>query len=92
MAEISALASELYLPLFWPGPAQTRCWGPGYPDLTIVGTRVLFREVKGDGGIPFPRQTVWGYALRGAGQDWAVWNPADWKSGRIERELKGICR
>jgi hypothetical protein len=92
MARIRDLATELHLALFWPGPVQTRCWGAGYPDLTIVGMRVLFREVKGDNGIAFPRQTAWGYALRGAGQDWSLWCPADWESGRIERELKEICR
>ena len=30
-------------------------------------------------------------ALTIAGQDWAVWRPADWFSGRIQRELADLA-
>jgi hypothetical protein len=92
MAEIRDLAGRLHLVLFWPGPQQVQCWGPGWPDLAICGRRLLLREVKGDGGTVHPRQKAWGYALRGCGEDWSVWWPDQWRSGDIENELKGIRR
>lgn len=79
-------------------PARTdRGWrtpvagdGAGYPDLTIVGTRVLFRELKADRGRIGPDQTAWITALREADQDAAVWRPGQWLDGTIRAELEAI--
>jgi hypothetical protein len=81
-------------------PAQTaQGWrtavqgdGVGYPDLTIVGPRgVLFREVKSSSGRLTTAQAVW-VGLLGNVADAGVWVPADWRSGLIELELRGISR
>jgi hypothetical protein len=69
-----------------------KCWGPGYPDLTIAGPAgLMFREVKTEHGTIRPEQTAWLYALRAVRQDAGIWRPRDWYSGRIERELKLIA-
>ncbi|MER7331619.1 MULTISPECIES: VRR-NUC domain-containing protein [unclassified Micromonospora] len=62
----------------------------GYPDLTLVGTRVLFRENKTDRGTLSPEQKQWIADLRAAGADVDVWRPRDWHSGRIRAELEAI--
>lgn len=65
--------------------------GKGYPDLTIVGPGgVLFRELKSATGRPSPEQRMWAAKLESAGANFAVWRPADLRSGRIERELRAL--
>lgn len=64
--------------------------GKGWPDLIIVGRRLIVRELKQDGKYPTPEQRVWIAALEAAGVDIAVWRPADLHSGRIKRELDGV--
>jgi len=66
---------------------------PGWPDLVIIGDRgVLWRELK----VPPDRlrrgQRALGYRLQAAGQDWEVWTPASWWSGRIRGQLRAIVR
>ena len=64
----------------------------GFPDLVLVNPdtgRLLWRELKTDTGRLTDAQENWLRALRAAGQDAAVWRPADWTAGRIERELTG---
>lgn len=69
-----------------------RSWGPGYPDLTLCGPGgVLFREVKGTGGVLSADQKGWLRALKAAGADAALWTPLDWDCGRIERELRALA-
>lgn len=69
-----------------------RSWGPGYPDLTIVGNRgVIWRELKSASGQLSGHQRQWMYRLRAAGQDWALWRPCDLHSGRIARELRTVA-
>lgn len=53
---------------------------PGYPDLTLVRHRLMYRELKissrpSDVTIP---QRVWLHRLRAAGQDADVWTLDDW--------------
>jgi hypothetical protein len=62
----------------------------GYPDWTIVGKRVLFRELKTQRGRLSPSQKGWLAKLTAAGQDAGVWRPADLMSGRIAGELIAI--
>lgn len=69
-------------------------WGPGFPDLVIAGPGgVIFRECKTQRkGAMTVLQDGWAVALQGAGQDWAVWRPADLASGRIQRELERLAK
>ena len=69
-----------------------RCWVTGWPDLEIIGTRTLYRELKSARGDLTPEQRQVGYQVQAAGGDWAVWRPADLLSGRITRELTAISR
>jgi hypothetical protein len=60
----------------------------GWPDSVIVGTKVIFRELKAEDGQLSPNQHAIGAKLTAAGADWAVWRPRDWLSGGIETELR----
>jgi len=67
--------------------------GKGFPDLVLVGRGgVLFRELKSARGVVAAEQEAWLTALAEAGQSADVWRPVDWRSGRIERELKAVAR
>lgn len=60
----------------------------GWPDSVIIGTRVIYRELKAEHGQLSPDQRAIGGKLKAAGADWAVWRPRDWLSGGIETELR----
>lgn len=62
----------------------------GWPDLTLVGPSVKFRELKKGPQVSLvkPDQRVWLSRLRLAGADADVWTPADWPE-RITAELQG---
>jgi len=62
----------------------------GWPDLVIIGSRVLFRELKSYSGTVTPEQAETGWILKAARQDWAVWWPKDLDNGNIERQLQAI--
>ena len=63
----------------------------GLPDDILIGPKgILWRECKTAKGKVTAAQQGAGKALTAAGQDWAVWRPADWLSGRIVRELTAI--
>jgi len=59
----------------------------GFPDLVIVGRKVLWVELKSAAGRLSPEQTRWRAKLQIAGQEWRLWRPADWHSGAISAEL-----
>lgn len=65
---------------------------PGWPDLAIVGRRLLLRELKTQTGRLRPEQEAWIADLRMAGIDTAVWRPSDWRSGRVAADLTEVCR
>lgn len=56
--------------------------GKGFPDLVLVPPpghgRVIYRELKSPGRRLDPDQEVWRDRLLAAGENWAVWYPADW--------------
>jgi hypothetical protein len=61
----------------------------GFVDLVIATrSRVLWRELKGARGRVTPEQRLWIGRLQTAGQDVAVWKPADLESGLIDEELR----
>ena len=64
----------------------------GFPDLVIVGERVIYRELKSARGRVRPEQRVWLDALTAAGQDADIWRPRDLHSGRIASELTSLRR
>ncbi len=67
--------------------------GKGFPDVVFVGPNgVLFRELKAAGKYPQPEQKRWLGRLEEANADAAVWRPADWRSGRVEAELRAISQ
>jgi hypothetical protein len=69
-------------------PLNSKGMTAGWPDSVIVGTKVIYRELKSAHGHPTAEQRAVGDALKAAGQDWAVWTPAQWLDGTIERELR----
>jgi len=69
-----------------------KSWGPGFPDLVIVGRGgCIYRECKTEHGSLSPEQRQWGDALKRAGQNWRVWRPADRLAGSIARELADLA-
>lgn len=80
-------------------PARTqRGWrtavegNAGFPDLVIVHKvhGCLFRELKGERGLVAPDQQEWLDALSATGADVGIWFPSDWRSGLIDRTLRGL--
>lgn len=71
-------------------PHYSRRSEPGWPDSVIVGSRVLYRELKSERGALTPEQRDVGQRLTDAGQDWAVWRPSQLLSGEIGRQLASI--
>lgn len=63
----------------------------GFPDLVIVGTSVIFAELKSATGDMTKAQTAWADAIDEAdnGRHF-LWRPADWWSGAIRTQLEAI--
>lgn len=51
--------------------------GKGFPDLCLVRERLIFAELKRDGGKLADDQRIWLAALEHAGIEVHVWRPAD---------------
>ena len=65
--------------------------GPkGFPDLMIVGSKVIFAELKSQRGRLSPEQTEWLRRLKKAGADTYVWRPSEWLNGSIIEILGGL--
>ena len=63
--------------------------GGGVPDLLIITKdgNVLFRELKTDGGKLKSHQAAFLLNLRKHDYFVGLWRPADWESGKIEKEI-----
>jgi hypothetical protein len=64
----------------------------GWPDRTIFGTAILFRELKSERGTLKPDQEMVRDKILAAGGDWGLWRPSDLLSLRIKSELVAISR
>lgn len=62
----------------------------GFPDLVIVGKRVLHRELKRQSGRVTVDQQRWITRINAAQGDAAVWRPIDLLDGTVQETLKGI--
>lgn len=63
----------------------------GFPDIVAVSLqqrRVIFVELKTEGGSITTDQKVWLEWLEAAGQEAYVWRPRHWNDGTIERALQ----
>ena len=69
---------------------KLRSWtSVGFPDLVLCGNgSLLFAELKAHKGAMSNEQKAWSRLLQWAGREVRLWRPADWISGRIERELR----
>lgn len=63
---------------------------PGFPDLVIVGTAVLWRELKNDQAPLTSAQRALGWRLAAARQDYGIWRPRDWAAGKVQDELEAL--
>ena len=78
--------------VFHARPAQTqKGWrtpvaydGKGFPDLTLVGARVVFAEIKAKGGKLSPDQIRWREQIQKAGGEWYLWTPTEWEAGEVQ--------
>jgi hypothetical protein len=62
----------------------------GWPDWTIIGTRIIYRELKSETGDLRPDQRKVRDLILAAGGDWGLWRPSDLLSHRIQYELTAI--
>jgi len=91
MEKIRTMVWDLGLHAFHAADSR-RSWGPGFPDLVIVGRGgCIWRECKTEAGSLAPEQRQWGDALKLVGQNWRVWRPADLLDGTIGRELAALA-
>lgn len=93
-AELQAAVRDLAhrLGLLTYHTSDSRRSNAGWPDLVIVGRKLLIRELKTETGRVRPEQREWIGALASAGVDVAVWRPSDWRSGLIATELTAVAR
>jgi hypothetical protein len=69
---------------------QNHFRGPrGFPDLLIVGDRIIFAELKSHSGTLTQEQQIWLDRLRMAGCEVYVWRPIDWLNGTVGELLVG---
>lgn len=61
----------------------------GWPDCEFIGPRILWRELKGTGGVLSPDQKLVLGQISAAGGDAKCWWPDALYSGEIERTLCG---
>jgi len=71
-------------------PDSRRSWLPGFPDLVVFGSAVLWRELKSQHGSLSVDQRRIGSRISHAGGDWAVWRPQHLFDGTIGRQLAAI--
>lgn len=89
MEEVRRMCEALRLDVFHVRDSRGS-WGPGFPDLVIAGTRILFRECKSHHGSLQPDQRRWGSKIQRGGGDWCVWRPRDLADGTIAAQLTAI--
>lgn len=83
-----------WLKLTWHHETDSRRSKAGFPDLVIVGNRVLFVELKSQSGRLSRQQAEWINVLRGAGVEVHVWRPSDWPEIRVRLRVlaEGVQR
>lgn len=91
MEHIRTACKALRLDVFHVHDAR-RSWGPGFPDLTVCGRRLLFAECKSETGTLSREQTAWKWRLLAAGQRWVLWRPSHWLSGEITKTLWALTQ
>ena len=91
-AELQRLVAELCarLGLHHYHTHDSRRSEPGFPDSVIIGSAILYRELKSRDGVLKPEQRRWGSRIIRAAGDWCVWRPRDWEDGTILRQLTAI--
>lgn len=57
--------------------------GKGFPDLVLVQKRVIFAELKSEGGKMSSEQVEWSDWLQDANAEWYCWRPSDWEEIKI---------
>lgn len=62
---------------------------PGFPDVLICSPlKLMLAELKGEDGQTSAEQDRWSWALLMAGIEYRLWDPSDWRSGLIKRDLE----
>lgn len=90
--KVRALLNDLFLAPFSFHPTDgVGGMRPGWPDWTIIGSHVMFRELKSQKGRLSPAQKLVLAHLEAVGADVDVWRPTDLYSGRIATELAALA-
>lgn len=77
-----------WLQIRWFHDTDSRRNRAGFPDLVLVGNRVLYAELKVGRNRLTLEQAEWINALRNAGQEAVVWWPQQWDS--VEAKLRAL--
>lgn len=87
-AHIVKRCDELKLLVFHDNDARLN--RAGFPDLCIVGRRVLHVELKSNTGTRTEEQMVWAMGVNAAENgEYRLWRPSDYDA--IERELRSLA-
>lgn len=78
-----------WLRLRWHHEVDSRRSKSGFPDLVIVGTSVLFVELKADKGRTSTEQEGWIADLTRAGAEVHIWRPGDWSY--VQKRLREVA-
>ena len=69
---------------------DSRHSGAGFPDLHILGTDVIYAELKTERGQLRPAQAEYRDARTRGGKQWFLWRPSHLASGEIANTLTTI--
>lgn len=90
LAEVVRLCQDLNLHHYHSADARLDTGNYGFPDLVILGTVLLFAELKSDIGRMSDDQWDWRFRLQKAGCRHVIWTPRDLADGTIEHILRSL--
>jgi hypothetical protein len=76
MSAVLKLAAALHWRTYHPWISARS--SSGWPDCVFVRERIVYAELKRDGGKPTAAQVDWLQALEQAGAECYLWTPASW--------------
>lgn len=91
LAEVVKMAKEHNLLIFHAYDSR-KTTGKGFPDLVILGKKLIAVELKSQHGGLTPEQVQWKYSLLAANIDFYTWKPQHLTEGTIEEILKDLAQ
>lgn len=89
-ARVMGVCEILGLPFLHASSYRKLGYLRGWPDLMVIGTRIIFAELKAQRGEVKDHQLRVRKILDDAGGEWYLWRPRDLKSGKILEVLTSL--